>query len=162
MQTDSHSYLEFNSCHQPHNKISIPFSQFLRIRRNCTEQEDFVRNDLMLSIYFSIRGYSTELVSSAFKEVCKPIRNDTLKEYSNFIQDDNQKKLFLILDCNPSISPIKEWLEELWPVLYKSSGTRILVNAKPIIGYRIPKDLQDILVSSNLKEVNWFGSENCN
>ena len=24
--TDSHSYLEFNSCHPPHNKTSIPFS----------------------------------------------------------------------------------------------------------------------------------------
>ena len=51
-----------------------------------------------------------------------------------------KKKLFLILDCNPSISPIKEWLEQLWPILYKSSGTRILVKAKLIIGYRIPKD----------------------
>ena len=35
--TDSHSYLEFNSCHPPHNKTSIPFSQFLRIRRNCSK-----------------------------------------------------------------------------------------------------------------------------
>ena len=113
----------------------------------------------MLSIYFSIRRYYTELVFSAFKKVCKLIRNDTLKENSNFIQDDRQKKLFLIFDCNPSTSPIKEWLEEIWPILYKSFGTRILVNAKPIIGYRIPKDLQDILVSNNLKEVNWFCSK---
>ena len=113
----------------------------------------------MLSIYFSIRGYSTELVSSAFKKVCKLIRNDTVKENFNFIQGDSQKKLFLILDCNSSISPIKEWLEELWPIVCKSSRTRNLINAKPIIGYRIPKDLQDILVSSNLKEVNWFGSK---
>ena len=35
--TDSHSYLEFNSCHPPYNKTSIPFSQFLRIRRNCSK-----------------------------------------------------------------------------------------------------------------------------
>ena len=35
--TDSHSYLEFNSCHPSQNKNSIPYSQFLRIRRNCTE-----------------------------------------------------------------------------------------------------------------------------
>ena len=42
--TDSHSYLEFNSCHPPQNKNSIPYSQFLRIRRDCTEWEDFLQN----------------------------------------------------------------------------------------------------------------------
>ena len=59
--TDSHSYLEFNSCHPPQNKNSIPYSQFLRIRRNCTEWEDFLQNGLKLSVYFSIRGYPIEL-----------------------------------------------------------------------------------------------------
>ena len=50
--TDGHIYLEFNSCHPTHNKISIPYSQFLGIRRICTEQENFNENSLKLSIYF--------------------------------------------------------------------------------------------------------------
>ena len=72
------------------------------------------------------------------------------------IYNDN-KKIFLILDYNPSLPPIKEWIEELWPILYKSSATRILVDRIPIIGYRRPKNLQDLLVSSDLRERNWFG-----
>ena len=63
--TDSHSYLEFNSCYPPHNKTSIPFSQFLRIRRNCSRWEDFILYGMQLSTYFSIRGYPTELVKES-------------------------------------------------------------------------------------------------
>ena len=44
--TDSHSYLEFISCYPPHNKTSIPYSQFLRIRRNCSKWEDFILNGM--------------------------------------------------------------------------------------------------------------------
>ena len=150
--TDSHSYLEFNSCHPPHNKPSIPFSQFLRIKRYCSEWEDFIENGLRLCTYFLIRGYPIELTSSAFRQVNKMDRMKILQEKPILIK----KKLFLILDYNPSLPPIKQWLEELWPILYKSSATRILADITPTIGYRKPKNLQDILVSSDLKEINWL------
>ena len=39
--TDSHSYLLYSSFHPNHTKRSIPFSQFLRLRRLCSEDEDF-------------------------------------------------------------------------------------------------------------------------
>ena len=158
--TDSHSYLEFNSCHPPQNKNSIPYSQFLRIRRNCTEWEDFLQNGLKLSAYFSIRGYPIELVTKAFLDTNKLPRNEILAEKSNSVIVDTDKKLFLILDFNPSLPPIKEWLLELWPILYRSSGTRKLVDVKPIIGYRRPKNLQDILVTSDLPEIKWLTGRN--
>ena len=86
-------------------------------------------------------------------------RNSILAERTSV---DNVEDIFLILDYNPSLSPIKEWIEELWPILYKSSGTRIQVDRIPIIGYRRPKNLQDILVSSDLPEINWFGTKKRN
>ena len=107
--TDSHSYLEFNSCHPPQNKNSIPYSQHLRIRRNCSEWEDFMQNGLKLSAYFSIRGYPVELVSKAFLQTNKLTRNEIFEEKSNSIKEDTDKKLFLILDFNQSLPPIKEW-----------------------------------------------------
>ena len=95
--TDSHSYLEFNSCLPPQNKNSIPYSQFLRIGGNCTEWEDFLQNGLKLSAYFSIRGYPLELVNQAFLQTNKLTRNEILEEKSNSTKDDNGKKLFIIL-----------------------------------------------------------------
>ena len=39
--TDSHSYLDYSSSHNPSTKNSIPFSQFLRLRRLCSDDADF-------------------------------------------------------------------------------------------------------------------------
>ena len=157
--TDSHSYLEFNSCHPPHNKTSIPFSQFLRIRRNCSKWEDFILYGMQLSTYFSIRGYYTEYVKDAFCKVNSMNRITTLNAKVQNPENSDKKKIFLILDYNPSLPPIKEWIEELWPILYKRSATRILVDRITIIVYQRPKNLQDLLVSSDLPEINWFGSK---
>ena len=119
-----------------------------------------MQNGLKLSAYFSIRGYQIELITKAFLDTNKLARNEILAEKSNFIMDDTDKKLFLILDFNPSLPLIKEWLLELWSILYKSSGTRKLVDVKPIIGYRRPKNLQDILVTSDLPEIKWLAGRN--
>ena len=42
--TDSHSYLLHSSSRPSHVKNSIPFSQFLRLRRLCSDDSDFPTN----------------------------------------------------------------------------------------------------------------------
>ena len=42
--TDSHSYLLYSSSHPSHVKNSIPYSQFLRLRRLCSDDSDFPAN----------------------------------------------------------------------------------------------------------------------
>ena len=34
--TDSHNYLHFDSAHPEHNKLSLPYSQYLRLKRICS------------------------------------------------------------------------------------------------------------------------------
>ena len=55
--TDTYNYLHYNSCHPQSNKSSIPYSQFLRFRRNCTEWIEFLIHSIKLYIHFSMRGY---------------------------------------------------------------------------------------------------------
>ena len=96
------------------------------------------------------------MVKESFLKVNALTRNEILFGDKPKNDNDETKKLFLILDFNPSLPPIKEWLLELWPILYKSSGTRKLVDVKPIIGYRKPRNIKDILISSDLPEIKWF------
>ena len=42
--TDSLSYLHYNSCHPVHIKNSIIYSQFLRYKRICTRNTDFIEH----------------------------------------------------------------------------------------------------------------------
>ena len=63
--TDSHNYLLYSSEHPRHILNGIPYSQFLRIRRICSDISDFKRNAFMLSTHFIRRGYPKRLVLQA-------------------------------------------------------------------------------------------------
>ena len=61
-ETDTHNYLHFSSFHPDHCKRAIPYSQFLRLRRLCSDDDDFLvkSRDMMtffyaawLSVYFT-------------------------------------------------------------------------------------------------------------
>jgi hypothetical protein len=65
--TDSHSYLQYSSSHPQRCKDSIPYSQFLRVRRICSFVEDFDRNVLVLMMHFLRRGYPMKLLEEAAK-----------------------------------------------------------------------------------------------
>jgi hypothetical protein len=50
--TDSHSYLLYNSAHPQRCKDSIPYGQFLRIRRICSTIQDFDRHINQMTVFF--------------------------------------------------------------------------------------------------------------
>lgn len=54
--TDKSNYLHFSSAHPPHCKKSLSYSQFLRINKICTKDEDFERNSEDKSKHFQRRG----------------------------------------------------------------------------------------------------------
>ena len=65
--TDSHSYLLYSSSHPNHTKQSIHFSQFLRLRRLYSEDEDFQSRSLEMREFFVQRGYPTSLLVLPFQ-----------------------------------------------------------------------------------------------
>ena len=69
--TDNHGYLDYSSCHPYHNKSSIPYSQFVRIRQICSKWEDFVYHSMRLRVYFSLRGYPLDLVDESLNRAMK-------------------------------------------------------------------------------------------
>ena len=75
--------------------------------RNCTEWEDFLQNGLKLSAYSSTRGYPIELTMKVFLDMNRLTRNEILAEKSDSPKENTDKKLFLILDFNPNLPPIK-------------------------------------------------------
>ena len=65
--TDSHSYLLHSSSHPSHVKNSNPFSQFLRLRRLCSDDSDFSNKSEEMCHFFKNRGYpdSVEVLLNA-------------------------------------------------------------------------------------------------
>ena len=79
--TDSHSYLLYSSSHPSHVKDSIRYSQFLRLRRLCSEDSDFNSKCDEMSNFFSERGYPDSILSKALNRVQNVNRESVLEPF---------------------------------------------------------------------------------
>ena len=61
--TDKHQYLLISSCHPQHTKRSIPYSLALRLRRICSNDDNYIMRTTELIDYLVRRGYDTENLS---------------------------------------------------------------------------------------------------
>ena len=60
--TDSHIYLMYSSSHPSSVKNSIPYFQFLRHRRLCSDDSDFSSKSKEMCQFFEKRGYPVSVV----------------------------------------------------------------------------------------------------
>ena len=77
--TNTHNYLHYLSAHPRHCKDNIPFSQFLRVRRLCSQDEDFRARCLELTQHLRERDYPTDIITSALQRVKQLPRTKTLQ-----------------------------------------------------------------------------------
>ena len=96
--TDSHSYLLYSSSHPSHVKDSIPYSQFLRLRRLCSEDSDFNSKCDEMSNFFSERGYPDSILSKALNRVQNVNRESTLEPSAS----DNEERIPFTLTFHPN------------------------------------------------------------
>ena len=149
--TDSHNYLLYSSEHPRHILKGIPYSQFLRVRRICSNILDFRQSALMLSSHFIRRGYPKHLVKSAMTRAELKDRDTLLLSNTPGIsktiespQTNSELTFYLVTTHNPSNPPIRKIVETNWALLSKSKTTRPLENAKIIFGQRRNKIYQTI------------------
>ena len=157
--TDSHNYLLYSSEHPRHILRGIPYSQFLRVRRICTSILDYRQNALMLLSHFIRRGYPITLVQNAMTKAELHNRDELIAKnapsYQRTLRNPNstEPKFYLVSTHNPANPPLRNIIEQNWPLLNKSKTTRTLGDAKIIFGQRRHKNLSDQLVRASTKTV---------
>lgn len=65
--TDRNIYLHYQSFHPQHLKDNLPYGQFLRLRRNSTATEDFLKETATLYEQLQGRGYPNQVLNKALK-----------------------------------------------------------------------------------------------
>lgn len=70
-QTDLNSYLSIHSGHHPTWIKNVPKGQFIRIRRNCTLDEDYTMQAQVLKNRFVEKGYNTTILDKTINDVQK-------------------------------------------------------------------------------------------
>ena len=140
--TDAHAYLQYTSCHPKHCVNNIPYSQFLRVRRICSEDEDVQRNFDTLTNYFLQRQYPADVITRARNRALSTPR--TL----NYTKKPQDERVPLVVTHHPANPPLRKWLTELLPVLHSSDRMRKAVPKPPVIGERNCRTLSNILMPS--------------
>jgi hypothetical protein len=147
--TDSHNYLRYNSAHPQRCKDSIPFSQFLRIRRICSKISDFDIHVVMFCRHFIRRGYPVQLLQDAAIMAREKDRTDILHNKAKEDAYDNEK-VFLTTTYHPHDTTLKDLIFKNWEMLGKSTTTNFIHEKRLMCGYRRAKNLRDLLVKAKV------------
>ena len=150
--TDSYNYLLYLSEHPRHLPKGIPYSQFLRVKRICSEDTDFLRNVYMLAGHFKRREYPCPLVLNSLERAekldHKCLLDKQLLELPNpaHWNETSEKNFYCVTTHNPNNPPLRDIISKNWEILGKTKTTRPLLDTKIIFGLSRNKNLSDQLV----------------
>ena len=152
--TDTRSYLRYESSHPPHCKRSLPYSQFLCLRRICSREEDFLRHAHDMKSHFIGRGYPEKNLDDSLDRVKllsrktlltpKPLTNPTTNTGSEEVT------VYAITTYHPTQQDFRKIIDSNWNLL-GSPRTQELFEVRIIFGHRRPKNLREHLVRAALK-----------
>lgn len=156
--TDSHAYLQYDSYHPKKCKDSIPYSQFLRLRRICSDDDDFEIQAETMSNFFEGRGYPKQVVNSAKLKVMQIPRTDALRSTSA----SGSAKLPLILTFHSVSLKIANIINRNVRILKSDESVGHLFDDNIITAFKNPPNISSKLVRSKLESDELPGTFVCN
>ena len=147
--THSHSYRLFLSSHPNHIKRSIPYSQFLRLRRLCSDDKDFETKSSELRFFFVQCGYPTHLLDTAVQGASSIPSSDTLKQRLESVLED---KILLVLTFHPFNYKVRDIIRRNFHIVKNDPETSSIFSDNLLISFRRNKNIRDSLVYSTLRQ----------
>ena len=145
--TDRQNYLHRASEHPPSLKDSLAYSQALRIKRICSDNEEYKSSTELLLKSFISRGYDQEKVTKQVKKVDSKSRDALLRPEANNITTNRTP---FVTTYNRTLPPIARILHKNWNILGINSKIAKAFSNPPIIAYKRKKNLRDILGSNKI------------
>ena len=145
--TDSHSYLLYSSSHPSHVKNSIPYSQFLRLRRLCSDDSDFSSKSEEMCQFFEKRGYPVSVVKAGHHRAQQFDRQSSLQTS----QKDKNDRIPFTLTFHPHNHAVKSIILSNFKLLQNDPETGRIFSQPPLISFKRDKNVGNFLVRSALK-----------
>ncbi|CAH2285173.1 Hypothetical predicted protein, partial [Pelobates cultripes] len=150
---DANSYIEMSSCHYPPWLKNVPKSQFLRVRRNCTQEIDYISQAERIKEQFLDKGYEIDTLQNCIEEVKKIDRKDLIryKKPHNRTTDKHTFNMPFICNHSGNNHKINKIVTKYWPILKEDPILSQILPNRPKMVYRGCKNLKQILVKSSLR-----------
>ena len=146
--TDSHLYLSQTSNHPKHVLKNIPKSQFLRLRRICSDTSDFMNQCNRYMEYFTNRGYDKEKLTRTAKEIHQLQRDEIL---NNPTAKQSKDRVVFTCDWHPSVSQLPGMIKKHHRILEADSALKKLFDEPPIVAFRRAKTIRSQIVRSDVE-----------
>ena len=137
--TDCHQYLNCSSSHPINLKISIIYSQTLRLSNICMYEEGFDKHVLNMKSWFLERGYSKEMIDS---QIGKVKLGHRLKAGSK----QAGCGVPFVTTYHPKLRKIAQIMKTLDPLLYQYESVKQLFTPLPLVFYCSARTLSSYLV----------------
>lgn len=143
--TNSHSYLEYNSCHPHSTKAAIPYNLANRIKERVTDPQQLQYRLCELKTLLSNRGYPNNLIENAI------LRINSENDNSNTLQVA-QKKFIISMCFNPRNPHVKAKIMSILSILQCDSRMKSIMDKFKITwAYRQSHNLKSVLCPSAFK-----------
>ena len=146
--TDTHQYLNWNSCHPRHTKTVIPYSLSLRPRRICSSDELFKTRARELHNNLLERGYRDTLIRDSINKARQLSREEALRPNT---ERRKTERVPLVVTYNPALVGILKIVANHHNILPTSQRCKEVFSQLPLIAYRKSRNLSDLLTSKRLK-----------
>ncbi|XP_072438985.1 uncharacterized protein [Chiloscyllium punctatum] len=144
--TDSHSYLDYTSSHPISCKNAIPYSQFLRLRRICSQEDQFHHRTHQLASFFRDRNFPSHVVKDALQRISSTSRTSTLRPHPS---NRNKDRTPLVLTFHPTNLCINQIIHRHFRHLQKDPTTRDIFPSPPLSAFRKDRSLCDYLMAKS-------------
>ena len=148
--TDAHQYLNFKSCHPPHVKKAIPYSQGLRLKRVCNSENAFEKRLEELKGFLVKRGYCSDYVDNQFGRVREVNRNSLFKRKEGA---EHSNRNCFVVDCHPALRALYNIFRELHVIVSWSERFLRIMPEPPMVCFRRVKNLKDHLALFRANEL---------
>ena len=113
--TEGSQFVHWSSDHPVHLKRSIPYSQLLRIKRNCSKNEDFLIEARALLLKFRARNYPEQVLNKACEKALAMDRKNLLITGNMKILENEEQRLVVVLDYyQPLVKILQEGIREFY------------------------------------------------
>jgi len=147
----------YSSSHPSHVKNSIPYSQFLRLRRLCSDDSDFSLKSEEMCNFFNKRGYSASAVQAGHHRAQQIDRQAALQTS----QRENNERIPYTLTFHPHNHAVKSIILKNFKLLHNDPDTGGIFSQPPLISFKRDKNIGNFLVRSAFQTNEQPGTFKC-
>ena len=144
--TDRNAYLHYSSYHPIQQKNNIPYGQYLRAKKICSNTTD--ADDAMKDVQKKLkqRGYPKEVLDEQLKRA-EPIKREELLIEKTKKED---RRIPFTVTYNKSLPNIRQTIDKHWHMLLTNPMLAQTFQKKPTLAFRRNRNLKDLIGETHL------------